>query len=475
MSKRYIALFLACCLGGMLYAQSLAQSRKLFNEGKYEEAKPAFRKLLKQGPNNANYNYWYGACCYETGEKAEAESYLKKAAARNVNDAYRYLAELQADQYRFDEAVENMEKYISLQQKKKADTAEAESRLEFIKLGARMLKGTEQVTIIDSFVVEKERLLSAYRIGPESGTLCAAGQYFQRDDLPGSILYQTELKNKIYYAIPYQDTLALYTQDRLADKWEEATPLRGLQEHGNKNYPYVLSDGSTLYYACDGEGSLGGYDIFVTRYNSETNRYLRPENIGMPFNSPANDYLYVIDEFNNLGWFATDRYQPEGKVCVYVFIPNDTRLTFNYENTDEAVVRQAARIQSIVLTWNDADAIRAARRRLAMVTYQQPEQQQKRDFEFVIDDNTTYYTASEFKSPQAKRLFAQWQQGSKDFATLSETLEAKRLLYHQGNAGKRQSLTPEIMDLERRAEKMETDLAEMEITIRNTEKNFISK
>ena len=37
--------------------------------GEFEQAKPAFQKLVKQAPSNANYNYWYGACCYETGEK----------------------------------------------------------------------------------------------------------------------------------------------------------------------------------------------------------------------------------------------------------------------------------------------------------------------------------------------------------------------------------------------------------------------
>lgn len=93
----------------------------------------------------------------------------------------------------------------------------------------------------------------------------------------------------------------------------------------NANYPYVLTDGATIYYAADGENSIGGYDIFVTRYNTNTNTYLTPENVGMPFNSPYNDYMFAIDEFNNLGWFASDRYQPEGKVCIYVFIPNSSK------------------------------------------------------------------------------------------------------------------------------------------------------
>lgn len=70
---------------------------------------------------------------------------------------------------------------------------------------------------------------------------------------------------------------------------------------------------------------------FVTRYNTNTDTYLVPENVGMPFNSPYNDYMYVIDEYNNLGWFASDRYQPEDKVCIYVFVPNDSKRTYNYE------------------------------------------------------------------------------------------------------------------------------------------------
>lgn len=475
MNKKYILLFLVCCLGGTLCAQTLTQAKQLFNAGKYEEAKPAFRKLVKQNPNNANYNYWYGACCYETGAKAESESYLKKASSRKVINAFRYLAELQADQYRFDEATENMEEYIAMRKKKKEDTEEAEKRLEFIKQGSRMLKGTEQVTFIDSFVVDKNAFLNAYKIGRESGMIEPYNSYFNTEEQPGSILYQTELGNKIYYAKPLKDTLALYSQDKLAGNWGEAIPLQGLNAHGNQNYPYVLSDGVTLYYASDGEGSLGGYDIFVTRYNSETNRYLRPENIGMPFNSPANDYMYVIDEFNNLGWFASDRYQPEGKVCVYVFIPNDTRVTFNYENTDEEIVRRAAMIQNIASTWKDPAMVRAAKQRLNMISYQQPKKQPKRDFEFVIDDNTTYYTINDFKSPQAKRLFMQWAQSKKDFAALSRSLEEKRLLYYRSNPGKQQSMTAEIMDLERRAERMEADLIEMEINVRNIEKKFISK
>ena len=115
----------------------------LFLNGEFEQAKPALQKLVKQAPSNANYNYWYGACCYETGEKKEAQPYLEKSAARKVIDAYRYLGKLYYDIYRFDDAVDNYEQHIEWLEKKKRPTEMAEAELEQIKQAARMIKGVE--------------------------------------------------------------------------------------------------------------------------------------------------------------------------------------------------------------------------------------------------------------------------------------------------------------------------------------------
>ena len=56
--------------------------------------------------------------------------------------------------------------------------------------------------------------------------------------------------------------MQLYSRIRLLDGWSEPESLTSLNEQGNVNYPFLMSDGITLYYASDGEGSLGGYDIF---------------------------------------------------------------------------------------------------------------------------------------------------------------------------------------------------------------------
>jgi tetratricopeptide (TPR) repeat protein len=71
---------LLVCLGAA--AQTLQQGRNYFAQGDYERAKPIMLKYLKQSPDNASRNYWYGVCCIETGEPDIAVPYLEKAAEK---------------------------------------------------------------------------------------------------------------------------------------------------------------------------------------------------------------------------------------------------------------------------------------------------------------------------------------------------------------------------------------------------------
>ena len=171
MKKKYILTFFILGSIGSAYSQTLSQAKSWFLEGKFAEAKPVFKKLAKQSPSNASYNFWYGACCYETGEKAEAQPYLEKSAERKVINAYLYLGKLYYDLYRFDDAIENIENHIYWLEQKKRDTTDAEKELERCRKAARMLRGTENVVIVDSFVVDKQNLLSAYRLSKESGEI----------------------------------------------------------------------------------------------------------------------------------------------------------------------------------------------------------------------------------------------------------------------------------------------------------------
>lgn len=474
MKKKHILLFLFCFVLTGISAQTLEQARAMYTKKEYDKAKPVFKKYVKSQPGNGNYNLWYGVCCLKTGEPQEAVKYLQVAVKKRIPSGQLYLAETYNDLYRFDEAIKSYETYIEDLAKKKKPTEEAEKLLEKAKSNLRMLKGVEEVCIIDSFVVDKANFLDAYKISEESGKLFTYNQYFKTaGDHPG-IVYETELANKIYYSEKDENgVLNIFSRNKMLDEWSKGWELPGsINASGNTNYPYVLTDGVTIYYASDEEGSIGGYDIFVTRYNTGTDTYLRPENVGMPFNSPFNDYMYVIDEYNNLGWFASDRFQPEGKVCIYVFIPNESKQVYNYEAMDPAQMISLAQLHSLKATWKDQKEVDNAQKRLAAALNHKPQEQFVADFVFVIDDNATYYHLSDFQSPQAKDLFKRYQTKEKDYRRQESKLESQRQWYARADKNEKARVAPSILDLEKRVRQMARELDEEAIVVRNTEKQY---
>lgn len=460
MMKKYIFCLFALFCVGTLSAQTLSQAKKLFEDGEYEQAKVAFEKLVKRSPSSAEVNYYYGACCHETGETEKAVPYLEKSAKRNYIGAFRYLGKVYADLYRYDEAIENYETHIDWLNEKNRDTEQADAELSELLKKARMFKSVEKVAVIDSFVINKKQFLEVYKIGKESGQFIPEGN---------GIIYENEMGNKRILSEMKDSLMQLYTQVKLLDGWSEKESIESLNDSCNVNYPYLMGDGITLYYASDGEGTLGGYDIFVTRYDSEDNSYLRPDNIGMPFNSTANDYLYAIDEFNNLGWFVSDRNQPQDTVCVYVFIPNESKQTYNYEATDPKVIKDAATLRSIQTTWTDEVQVRAALQRLAAIRYAEKAEQKKGDFEFIIDDTATYTTLQNFRSTEALNAYRQLMQTEKDLSQLSRTLQQKRLEYISENGLGKKKLEPSILDLEKRIPQLESEIEKLTQTVRNLE------
>lgn len=471
MKKKYILFLFLCLMGMTAKAQSLAQAKALYERGEYAKAKPTFKRFAKSQPGNGNYCLWYGVCCLKTNEADVSVKYLETAVKKRIPSGQLYLAQAYHTLYRFEDAIKVYEDYIADLTKRKRPTNVADSLLAQSKMGLRLLKGVEEVNVIDSIIIDKSKFLSVYKISQESGTLYTHKEFFKDETDTDGIVYETELGNKLYYAEKAEDgTLSILSSNKMEDGWSTGVPLPGsINEAANANYPYVMTDGITIYYAADGAGSLGGYDIFVTRYNTANDTYLNPENVGMPFNSPFNDYMYVIDEFNNLGWFATDRYQPEGKVCIYVFIPNSSKRVYNYENMDEAKMKRLAWLHSISETWIDQNAVAEAKQRLQETVSERPTAEKSRDFEFVINDQVTYYHLNDFRSPKAKELFGKYRQLDKRYKKQENELENQRSWYMRANEQERKDKTPGMIDLEKRLEQLTYEMKQTAILIRNEE------
>ena len=436
-------LFSSLCFFG--YTQSLDQAKLWYNDGRYEDAKPVFEKLVRQSPNNSSYNQWYGVCCYETGDYKNAEKYLLVANKRKVMESYRYLAMLYTRTFRFEEAAEMWEEFSSLQSKKKEDTSETEMYLAQVRNLQRMQKRTEDVQIIDSIVVDKNEFLNAYSLSEESGTIIQYDDFFKTAKNIESVVYTNQKGDRIFYARPSENgSYSLYSQSKLLDAWGDEKSLLPDNLKDN-NYPFVLSDGLTIYFASKGYESIGGYDIFISRYNTSTNSYLTPEQMGMPFNSAANDYMMVIDDTKGLGWFVSDRNQPEDLVCVYLFIPDPSRKRI--EDAEDSEIIKRASLSSIRDTWKEG-ADYSELIKLAHTEITQDDKHSERDFVLVINNKTTYYTINEIKSHDAKDLYTEYININKQIESLKSRLNEIRGTYTKGNSSARSQLKTTILQAE---------------------------
>ena len=334
-----------------------------------------------------------------------------------------------------------------------------------------MREMTQRIIIIDSIVVDKDQVLAQIRLSTETGSLMPSEQLFKKSQ--DGILFLNEMGNKAYFSQP-DDSLRqqLFTSDKIGGEWSTPTLLKGISEGINEaSYPFMMADGITFYFAGRGEESIGGYDIFMTRFDARSGQFLKPENIGMPFNSEANDYLYVIDEFSNIGYFVTDRRQPDGKVCIYIFIPTETRSTYDTSKYTEDQIRNFADIIRISDTWGKGTERQAALQRLKDINTveKQSHQGPSVDGQLIINDALTYSSASDFRSAEAAALYGQLIKVRQRIADLRTQLEKARIYYHKADAAERQTLQKEILSGENELLQLYSTIRELEKQIRQTE------
>ena len=448
----------------LLLSQSIDDAKAWYLEGRYADALPAFKAEYQVNPKDAPLNQWLGVSLYKTGKLIDAEQYLKFASDRKIPEAYLSLGELYVKLYRFEEAEKEFEKY----QRANRRNNEALERLDLVREYStklqRALNRSEDIQIIDSLVLPKKDFLNAYNLSLTSGSVIPINEFFKDQLLNDKTLFINERKDKIYYSSGEDDT-NLFTMEKLLDTFGNEKQLpSSINDEGSQAYPFVLSDGLTIYFSSTGHQSFGGYDIFVTRYNLTSDSYLAPNQMNMPFNSPFNDYLMVVDEEKGVGWFASDRYQAADSVCVYTFIPNE-RISL-LESDDDSYMASRAIIHSIADTWKegaDYNNMRTLAREKSV-----KQEAISGDFVFVINDNTTYRSLADFKSSNARSIFSQALGVEKQFENAVKELNDKREQYASGGESSN-NLRSSILELERVSETLYLDTNRLKIQARNDE------
>ncbi len=428
-----------------MMAQSVDDAKSLYEQGRYTAALSHLQAIVKKTPRDGSANYWLGMTLVALNRNEEAIGAFERAEARGVADAALQLARIDRNAYNPSEAREHYESYQGLIAKsKKKIPADVETEISNTILLENMLERVEKIAVIDSIVVDAEQFFKAYHLSPECGRL-VEGDIVHLPDT--DMAFVTQNNSQIIFSAP--DSLGNFTlmgADILDDgSTDRPRPLRGadLSGGGNAEYPFMLSDGLTLYYANDGAESIGGYDIFMTRRDAE-GRFLQPQNIGMPFNSPYDDYLLAIDEATGLGWWATDRNRIPGKVTIYVFVPSETRVNVSPDDpnlialaqlSDISLTREPSKTYPSVPTGPIAPTGDSDEGSSTQAAFQLP----------IAGTGRVYTSLSDFRKTEARKLMAQAINAKAEIKSIESKLTSLRAVYATGN----HSCATDILNLER--------------------------
>lgn len=146
----------------------------------------------------------------------------------------------------------------------------------------------------------------------------------QLDSLGGDNLsravYVPDGSRDIYYSAKDEEGIRNIYATHLADSLWSVPALinEQLTSSSDEIYPMLSPDGQSLYFASKGLYGMGGYDLYVSQWNKETGDWDVPVNMGFPYSSPYDDFLFVNTEDGKYSIFASNRECGRDSVTIYV-------------------------------------------------------------------------------------------------------------------------------------------------------------
>lgn len=109
-------------------------------------------------------------------------------------------------------------------------------------------------------------------------------------------IYKPEKAGTIYYSAPNEKGVwNIFRSSMINDTlWSEPIMLsENVNSSGDDIFPILSPDGKELYFASTGHYGMGGFDLYVSRWNNDLNDWGVAENLGFPFSSTGNDILFA--------------------------------------------------------------------------------------------------------------------------------------------------------------------------------------
>src|ERR1700741_925369 len=185
--------------------------------------------------------------------------------------------------------------------------------------GKRLLSNLSDLVVINKKQLNEADYFRSYEIRDIGGKLLVKPEDFKtgsdKKRKDKSVIYLPRTGDKVYYSSYGEGAEKgrdIYYVNRLPNgSWGKPILMPSpINTEYDEDYPFLHPNGKTLYFSSKGHNSMGGYDIFKTTFDDQTNSWSKPVNLDFPINSPDDDILFVTDSLERTAFFSTGRYSP---------------------------------------------------------------------------------------------------------------------------------------------------------------------
>jgi len=118
--------------------------------------------------------------------------------------------------------------------------------------------------------------------------------------------------------------LDLYYSIKLGNDWSIPQNLGpNINTPENEDYPNIMKDGKTLYFASEGHEGMGGYDLFTSVFDNQKQEWSSPQNIGYPLNTTYDDLNISFAANPRYAYVSQVKDEGMGEFDIYRVVFND--------------------------------------------------------------------------------------------------------------------------------------------------------
>lgn len=299
-----------------------------FKSQQWSEAEPLYASVISNAPRDHDLNFRYGVCLlYGSKNKEEAIRRLKYAVTGSAvnRTAYYYLGQAYHLNYQFNDAIKQYTKFKQVADAGQLKELNVETDLKACNHGKKLLANVTDMIVMQKTELGAERFYDLYKLDDIGGTLLITDEFQSKLDKKRNhrpVIHFPSESPYIYYSSYGEDGasgLDIYVKKKLpGGDWSLAQKVRGsVNTDQDEAYAYMHPGGEYLYFCSKGHNSMGGYDVFRSRYNPGNDTFGPPENMDFAISSPDDDLLFVVDSLDRIAYFSSARESNQGKLTVY--------------------------------------------------------------------------------------------------------------------------------------------------------------